>query len=50
MKNRDVEISKVIDNLLAAQKAAIRLNDDTLVYLIGLALDEAKAEAKRASG
>lgn len=47
MADQDVEISKVIDGLLAAQAAAMQLDSETLVYLIGLALDEAKAEAAR---
>jgi hypothetical protein len=47
MADQDVQISKVIDSLLAAQAAAMQLNNESLVYLIGLALDEAKAESAR---
>ena len=44
MTHRDVELTRIIDALLAAQAAAIALDREQLIYLIGLALDEAKAQ------
>ena len=42
MLNRDVEMSRVMDGLLAALASARAAKSDMVSYLIGVALDEAK--------